>query len=177
MADQGGVHDEHPFRDPPELRDPVRRFRGRLAAPVTIVTAGSGSDRAGLTVASIVVAEGEPPLVYFLLSATTDLHGAIVASGGFVVHVVPEDGRVAADVFAGIRPSPGGVFSGLDVEDGPRGPMIGRFPNRAHCALVSLREESYSVLVAGAVEQIDVTDIDDPLVWFRGRYLTLDGPS
>jgi len=34
----GEIHEAQPFATLPVERDPVRRFRGRLAAPVTIVT-------------------------------------------------------------------------------------------------------------------------------------------
>ncbi len=51
----GEIHDEHPFVTPPEQRDPARRLRGRLAAPVTILTAGRDRNRTGLTVSSLVV--------------------------------------------------------------------------------------------------------------------------
>ena len=57
----GEIHEgEHPFIRPEADRDPVRRFRGRLVAPVTIVTAGDDVGRAGLTVSSLMLAEGEP---------------------------------------------------------------------------------------------------------------------
>src|SRR3546814_3435345 len=39
-------------------RDPVRRLRGRLEAPVTLWTSGDEKARAGLTVSSIMVAAG-----------------------------------------------------------------------------------------------------------------------
>ena len=48
MTDQGGVHEDHPFETPDEQRDPARRFRGRLAAPVTVITAGNGERSTGL---------------------------------------------------------------------------------------------------------------------------------
>ncbi|HLA66452.1 MAG TPA: flavin reductase, partial [Acidimicrobiia bacterium] len=72
------IHDEHPFTDPEGVRDPVRRFRGRLVAPVTIVTAGAPADRTGLTVSSIIVAEGDPSRIYFLCGTGTDLWEAIL---------------------------------------------------------------------------------------------------
>jgi hypothetical protein len=43
---------EPPFAVPPERRDPVRRLRGRLVAPVTVWTAGRPPGGAGLTVSS-----------------------------------------------------------------------------------------------------------------------------
>ena len=57
----GEIHEgEHPFHPPEGERDPVRRMRGRLAAPVTIITAGDDVGRSGLTVSSLMLAEGDP---------------------------------------------------------------------------------------------------------------------
>ena len=57
------IHSEHPFRPEPGDLDPARRFRGRIAAGVTIVTAGTGSKPTGLTVSSLLVIEGDPAYV------------------------------------------------------------------------------------------------------------------
>ncbi|HUF15041.1 MAG TPA: flavin reductase, partial [Acidimicrobiia bacterium] len=62
------IHNEHPFTPGPEERDPVRRLRGRLAAPVTIVTSGAGDHRAGLTVSSLFVVEGNPGVVHAIVT-------------------------------------------------------------------------------------------------------------
>jgi 3-hydroxy-9,10-secoandrosta-1,3,5(10)-triene-9,17-dione monooxygenase reductase component len=48
------------FAVPPGRRDPARRWRGRLVAPVTVWTAGHPPSGAGLTVSSVLVAEGQP---------------------------------------------------------------------------------------------------------------------
>ena len=40
--------------------DPVRRFRGRLGGAVSLWTTGEGAARTGLTVSSLMVANGEP---------------------------------------------------------------------------------------------------------------------
>ena len=58
-----------PFAVPAGRRDPTRRLRGRLVAPVTIWTAGRPPGGAGLTVSSILVAEGQPARV---LAGSTD---------------------------------------------------------------------------------------------------------
>ena len=173
MADQGGIHDEHPFRDAPPDRDPVRRFRGRLTAPVTVVTAGSGFERSGLTVASVMVAEGDPAIVYLLVGPTTDLYLAIEETRRFVVHIGAQHHRELSDVFAAIRPSPGGLFAGVDVVDGDYGPELTGFENRLRASVVALEEASFSVLVAGAVESIELGESDEPLVWYRGSYRSL----
>jgi flavin reductase (DIM6/NTAB) family NADH-FMN oxidoreductase RutF len=172
--DHGQIHDEHPFVTPPEQRDPVRQFRGRLAVPVTIVTAGHGDRRTGLTVSSLVVAEGDPALVYCLLGPTTDLLEAIEDTERFVVHVAGQDHRETADVFAALRPSPGGVFAGRAVTDTPHGPVLEGFGTYALCSLIEGREESFSVLVAGRIDEVVPGDLVDPLVYFRGAYRRLE---
>jgi flavin reductase (DIM6/NTAB) family NADH-FMN oxidoreductase RutF len=168
----GEIHDEHPFATPMELRDPVRRFRGRLAAPVTIVTAGSGRSRTGLTVSSLLVAEGEPSYVHLLVGTTTDLWYAIEETGVFVVHILEEGFRELSDRFAGIRPSPGGLFAGLEVEDTAHGPEILSLRSRASCRYVGHRPDPLHALVHGLIESVTLHDLRMPLQYFRGEYYT-----
>ncbi len=170
---QGEIHEEHPFRTPPDLRDPVRRLRGRLAAPVTILTAGDGAQRTGLTVSSLVVAEGDPPVAYCLLGPESDLLDVLADTGRFIVHVCTETDRAVSDVFAGIRPSPGGLFHGREVVTTDYGPRLAGFGTYAYCTVVDAREESWSSLVRATLDEIVTDDVDAPLLYFRGRYRTL----
>ncbi len=172
--EQGRIHDEHPFRTPRELRDPVRQLRGRLAAPVTILTAGTQSARTGLTVSSLVVAEGDPALVYCLLGSPTDLLDVVEETGRFVVHVCGRHHREVADVFAGLRPSPGGLFAGRTVTETAHGPVLEGFGSYALCSLDSVREESFSVLVAAQIDDIVLDELTEPLLYFRGAYRILE---
>lgn len=167
------IHDENPFVDEPDLRDPVRRYRGRLAAPVTVVTSGSADDRTGLTVSSLNVIEGEPGIIQIVIGPTTDLWTVTRSSGAFVVHILESGDRHLAEVFAGLRPSPGGVFAGLDLIDSDHGPIIVRLANRAFCRFVERHELGYSGIVTGEIEAIETVGLDDPLVHFRGGYRSL----
>ena len=63
------ISSEHPFLPPEQDRDPVRRLRGRLISPVTLWTAADGIDRAGLTVGSTVIADGDPGITAFYVVA------------------------------------------------------------------------------------------------------------
>ena len=173
MTDQGGVHEDHPFQTPPEQRDPARRFRGRLAAPVTVITAGEGDHRTGLTVSSLVVAEGDPSRIYFLLGSTTDLHYGLEETGKFVVHVLEDGNQAIADVFAGLRPSPGGRFAGLNVEQSEWGPVLSDVGTRAYCTYEGGDEETFFIVAEGKIDKLELADIADPLVYFRGRYRDL----
>lgn len=177
MADGAGeIHREHPFATPPDERDPARRFRGRLAAPVTVWTAGDASGRAGLTISSVAVADGDPALLLGLINDLTDLWTALLEHRTFVVHVLDRSQRALAERFALRRPAPGGLFAGLEVTSSPWGPVLADAPTRAYCRLEGTTTTGYLELVRATIEDLDVADdLDDPLIHFRGRYRALDG--
>jgi flavin reductase (DIM6/NTAB) family NADH-FMN oxidoreductase RutF len=52
-------------------------LRGRLVAPVTVWTAGQVPDGAGLTVSSVLVAEGQPARLLGLIAPTSALWEAM----------------------------------------------------------------------------------------------------
>ena len=170
---EGNIHYEDPFATPIEKREPWRRLRGRLAAPVTLWTSGSSSARTGLTISSIVVADGEPPTVMGLMKETSDLYSSITETGRFVVHIAEREHRALADRFAGLRPSPGGLFVDEEVRDSEWGPILTGLPNRASCRLIGESPAGYQRLVQGAIERIELDELAEPLVLFRGRYRSL----
>lgn len=170
----GTIHDDNPFLDPEDERHPIRRFRGRLSAPVTIVTSGSGKRRTGLTVSSLMVAEGDPARVHFLLGDQTYLWDRIRETRSFVVHVLEHRHHGMASRFAGVVPSPGGPFVGIDVEDGGHGPIITDVATRAECSFEQHHEgDGAYVVVDGLIDQVQLHDLTDPLQWFRGAYRRL----
>ena len=76
------IHHSHPFSVDEQDRDPLRRFRGRMASPVSIWAAAANGARAGWTLSSFLVADGDPaeaiglvdeesPLADVLAQATT----------------------------------------------------------------------------------------------------------
>lgn len=163
----------NPFVPSEPERDPVRRFRGRLAAAVTIVTAGSGPRATGLTVSSLVIVEGEPGIVRAVVGPLTDLWDAIEDTEGFVVHVATSDQHPLADVFAGRRPNPGGLFAGSSWEPSEWGPVLVDLGDRVYCRLLQMEELGYSGMVTGRIDEIELSDLVDPLVYFRGAYRRL----
>jgi flavin reductase (DIM6/NTAB) family NADH-FMN oxidoreductase RutF len=112
-------------------------------------------------------------MVYLLVGPTTDLFHAIESTDRFIVHVGSQRHRETADVFAGLRPQPGGVLTGLTVETTEYGPELTDFENRLRAQLISMEDASYSVLVTAAVDSTVLADTADPLVWYRGSYRAL----
>jgi 3-hydroxy-9,10-secoandrosta-1,3,5(10)-triene-9,17-dione monooxygenase reductase component len=171
----GGIHYTDPFRAPEGSREPVRRFRGRLTAGVTIWTANGAEGPQGLTMSSVLVAEGEPPVVVGLLGDTADLFEALEESQRFVVHILDDRHKRLADRFAGLFPSPGGLFSGLSLQENEYGPVLQEIEDRAYCELIDIGDAGYQRLVRGSIQRLDLSDLSDPLTYFRGRYHSI-GP-
>jgi flavin reductase (DIM6/NTAB) family NADH-FMN oxidoreductase RutF len=167
------IHAEHPFADLPEDRDPVRRFRGRLVSPVTIFTSGEGDRRTGLTVSSLFVAEGELGRLHAVVGPNTDLWDVVAETERFVVHVCGVDDTGLAEVFAGLRPSPGGLFATTSTTPSKWGPVVDEIPDRLFCSLESRVESGNSGVLAGVVDGVELSDIEDPLIHFRGTYRSL----
>lgn len=175
MAEDPGFQIEvgDPFADPPDVRDPVRRLRGRLTAPVTVWTAGTGRAMTGCTVSSVLIAAGEPAQVLGLLSPDVDLADTLEQTGRFVVHVLALRHRALADVFAGLRPAPGGMFRELPYEPTPYGPELTDITSRARCQVTDVRTVGWSLLVQAEVREVTVGEPDRPLLYVRGRYHTV----
>jgi flavin reductase (DIM6/NTAB) family NADH-FMN oxidoreductase RutF len=121
------------------------------------------------------LAEGDPSLIVGLVNDTTPLYDTIVETERFVVHVLDASARRVAEVFAGLFPSPGGIFSGVKFHDGHYGPLLDDFPNRALCRLQRIDEAGFQRIVRGVVDEFEVAVAEDPLVYFRGRFRTLSG--
>lgn len=154
----------------------ARRLRGRLASGVTVWTAGQGSGACGLTVASVIVTEGEPPHVLGTVGDLTDLLDVIRETGRFMVHVLAEADRDLAERFAGARPVPGGPFRGVTVKDSAHGPVLSSVATRAACRWAGESQHGYPLLVDGIIEQAVIGDLDAPLAYFRGHYRRLADP-
>ena len=164
---------QHPFATPAGRRGPARRLRGRLVAPVTVWTAGGVPDGAGLTVSSVLVADGQPPRLLGLIDPTSALWEAVEATGAFVVQVLGTADRGLAERFAEVRPPIRGTFDGLEVSASAWGPVLGGRRPLAGCRLEESREVGWGLLVQGVIEELEPRDLDDPLAWAHGGFRTV----
>ena len=160
------IHSSHPFAADP---DPVRRFRGRIGGAVSLWTAGAGEDRAGLTVSSLIVANGDPARVLGLLDPDSAFAERLLATGRGVVQLLEWDDRGLADAFAGVAPAPGGVFRLAEWDETSHGPALAD-RTRALVRLESTTEVGWSVLATTSVEEVVVVEDRHPLEHRRGRY-------
>ena len=164
------IHDTHPFADPDP--DPVRRLRGRLGGAVALVTAGDAAGvRAGLTVTSLMVANGEPARLLLLVDPDSDLHDVVADTGRAVVQLLAWSHRDLADAFAGTAPAPGGPWRMATFEDTAWGPRLADAGTWAGVRVESDAAVGWSRLLTCVVEELTVGPDESPLVHRRGRYV------
>lgn len=164
------IHSSNPFATP---ADPVRRFRGRLGGAVSLWTAGTDDDRAGLTVSSVMVANGEPGRVLGLLDPDATLTEVLIETGLGVVQLLEWADRDLADAFGGVAPAPGGPFTLGEWEHTAHGPALVE-RSRALVRVESTAEVGWSVLVTAVIEEAQLVAERRPLEHRRGRYRAVD---
>jgi flavin reductase (DIM6/NTAB) family NADH-FMN oxidoreductase RutF len=166
------IHASNPFAADP---DPVRRFRGRLGGAVSLWTAGTAQGagahvgRVGLTVSSVMVANGAPGRVLGLLDPDADLTDALEQGRLAVVQLLEWEDRDLAEAFGGVVPAPGGPFTLGTWTETSHGPALA---DRSHALvrLESLTEAGWSVLATATIEDIVMVEDRSPLEHRRGRY-------
>ncbi len=167
------IHDTHPFAGS-QPRRPLRRFRGRLPAPVTIWAARREGGPAGLTVSSMVVADGEPGEVVGLVDPASDLFDALVGARRWAVSLLSYGDRQLSDAMAGLAPAPGGPFRLASWRDTEWGPVLATTPGWLGARLLGEPVEAgWSMLVRGVVESIEIDEAVAPVAYVRGSYRQL----
>lgn len=162
------IHTDHPFATPPGDRDPLRRLRGHLPAPVSIWTTGEGRGRVGLTVSSFVVGAGEPGVVIGLVDEESDFWDE--QPEVFAVNIASNDHTFLSEAFAGTAPAPGGPFTLGTWEQTAWGPVLGDAAGWLGVRRTNEpRPAGWGLLVEATVEHVSVTD-RAVLRHERGRY-------
>jgi 3-hydroxy-9,10-secoandrosta-1,3,5(10)-triene-9,17-dione monooxygenase reductase component len=173
------IHPEDPFATPEDQRSPVRRLRGRLPAPVTLFTAALGTARAGLTVSSVLVVDGEPGRVLAVVDEESEFWETAAPAGRFALTQLGVADRQLADRFAGMLPAPGGLFATGEwtaTDFGPVPARLGRGapPTWIGCRIDDSRPVGWGRLVEATIEAITfASGAGSVLVHVRGRYREL----
>lgn len=164
-----------------------RAAMARLAGGVAIVTAREpdGTPR-GMTATAVTSVSLDPPLVMACLDVTSRTHGAIESSGGFALNFLGAAGRelamrfstAAADKFAGIELRVGAesAESAESAEGAEGAPILTDALAWCECVVTRTVPAGDHTVFIGRVEHAHAYENPDerPLVYYRGRYRTLN---
>jgi flavin reductase (DIM6/NTAB) family NADH-FMN oxidoreductase RutF len=170
------IHHSHPFAVGEQDRNPLRRFRGRMACPVSIWAAAADGKRAGWTVSSFLVADGDPGEVVGLIDEEAPLADVLAKSPTLTVNLLGWQQRALADAFAGVVPAPGGPFTLATWQNTDWGPVLDGSLGWIGARLKPDPDHAgWGLLLRAVVEWVDIPSdpADDLLCYLRGRYRSL----
>lgn len=155
--------------------DPARfrHIMGHYPTGVTVVTAmDHGGRPVGLTANSVTSVSLQPPLVLVCVSERSSSLGAILRAGAFAVNVLGGDAAATAIRFAETETTR--RFDGIPytVEEGG-GPVLEGVVAWLACTLYRTFEAGDHQILVGRVHGGSAAG-GDPLLFFRGRYGSLD---
>lgn len=86
---------------PATVADDFKTAMSLLAGGVTIVTAGVGDQRRGLTATAVCSLSMKPPSILACVNSVGEAHAAIERQGAFCVNILAQDDTDMSDRFAG----------------------------------------------------------------------------
>ena len=165
-------------RHVPQLAPEVTTFKDamrRLVGGVSVITAGTGERRTGLTVTSATSLSVDPPTMLVCVNRAASAWPVIRREGRFCVNILDARHQHIADRFTGRD----GV-KGVDRYEGARWRQssTGAFGLEDALAVIdcaveeTLERHSHGVII-GAVQAIHIGAGSEALVYGHGRYRTL----
>jgi 3-hydroxy-9,10-secoandrosta-1,3,5(10)-triene-9,17-dione monooxygenase reductase component len=164
--------------------DTFRQIMGRFVTGVTVVTTwdlsapgGPGTHPAGITVNALSSVSLDPPLVVVALDRTRFITPFVREAGRYAVNILGAGQQALSDCFAHAPVSPGrDEFCGASWHLGTTGvPLIDGAIASLECTIV----ETYSagdhdLFIARVDAMTSQAEHDDPLIYYRRRYLRVE---
>lgn len=153
----------------------ARQFRdtlSRFCSGVTVVTSYSGGQPVGMTCQSFASVSLHPPLVMFIPAKTSRAWPMMQRAGHFTVNFLAADQEDLSNTFATKNAD---KFSGVSWTPGTTGaPVLDGVLGHIDCTVHAVYEVGDHYLVVGRVQDLQVGDEADPLLFYRGSYHTTD---
>ena len=151
----------------PQAR-PFRDALGRFATGVAFVTAAPDGEPAGLIVNSLTSVSLEPPLLSFSPSRSSLTWSRMRRTGRFGVNIL---GRRHEPFAKRATPAHADRFAGLNWKLGAHGvPLLTDALATLECEIVAEHPAGDHWIVVGRVNNLHITPIKDPLVFFAGAF-------
>jgi flavin reductase (DIM6/NTAB) family NADH-FMN oxidoreductase RutF len=152
-----------------------RRALGRFATGVAVVSLpGGGGDKPpiGLTVNSFSSVSLDPPLILWCLGRDSDMFERFLKADSFAISVLRGS---HAEISIRLAKAGNHALAGIKTEIWETGsPIISDALAAFDCKVAHRYEGGDHLIYVGRVLRIEVTDAEEPLLYFAGRYRILD---
>lgn len=152
--------------------DSFRLAMRNLAGAVSVITAGRGEQRVGMTATSVTSLALEPPSLLVCINRSSSTLPTLLEERCFGVNVLAGDDHELADRFAGRHRVAGAArYAGADWITLVTGASLLTGALAAFdCSLERIVDWHTHAIVIGKVEAVHIADAARPLVYWRGRY-------
>jgi len=155
--------------DPRTFRQTV----GRFVTGVTVIALEVDGETRAMTANSFTSLSLDPPLVLFCLGKETKAGQYIRSTPGFAVSILSQHQRDLSSYFAGAWKDPDPPSFSFTAWEG--GPRLEGCVAALGCRLHAIHEGGDHWIVVGqVVAAYRADDVGEPLVFFGGRYVSLD---
>ena len=154
-------------------------FRGgmrQLAGGVSVITAGAGSDRSGMTVTSVSSLSVDPPTVIVSINRDSSSWPLIKRLGFFGANILTADQLDVAERFTGKSGLKGADrFSGAQWFTRASGvPLLAGALAAIDCEVEDVVERHSHAIVVGRVLDIQTSTRTAALAYWQGQYVAID---
>ncbi len=156
-----------------DLQRAYRDTIGHLASGVTIVTSTGPDGPAGLTTNAVTSLSLDPLLLLVCFELRSRTLAVVRESERFAVNVLPEGAQELAAVFASKRVARE-KFESVTHAEAHGVPVLDGALAWIACSLRELHPGGDHVIGIGEVIGMGTGEERDPLVYYRGRYTTIE---
>lgn len=153
---------------PPDAVEGLKAAMRHFPSGVTVVTAGRGAARRGITATAFTSVTMEPPTILVCINRNGEAHRAIAEAGHFCVNILREDATEMAQSFAGMTARRGAdQFEGFDWCETPGGaPALAKAKAVIRCELCESRDAGSHTIFIAHVAGVTVDPDSAPLLHF-----------
>jgi flavin reductase (DIM6/NTAB) family NADH-FMN oxidoreductase RutF len=150
-----------------------RQVVGSFASGVTVITTGHDGKYHGMTASAFTSLSLEPTLILICVDKRAETLPIIQESACFNVNILAADQEHLSRTFASKDSPQAHGLVGIDYEVGELGvPVLAGALAFLECRVAEEIEGGDHIIFIGEVVNGGVGDIEDPLLYFRGRYRT-----
>ncbi|CAL78023.1 putative monooxygenase/flavin reductase-like, FMN-binding [Bradyrhizobium sp. ORS 278] len=147
----------------------------RVAAGVSIVTAGHGDDITGVTTASLVSLSVEPPRLMINLGRQSSAFPLIARDGWFGINVLSSDQLALADRFSSPHLVGRQKFDGIEWSRHAAGvPLLQHAQAAIACEVDEIIERYDHAIIVGRPDTIELAPRLSSLLYWNEQYVEVD---
>ena len=156
-------------------RASFRYAMGHFPTGVTVMTTNAGGRLHGMTVSAFASVSLEPLLILVSVERSTLMHELVLASGAFAINILGKRSESTARYFADNARLAAPEFRDGSFRVGrTRSPILKEATGYVEATVHGTHQAGDHTIIVGQVVALEVSSEEEPLVYYRSGYRSLD---